>query len=145
MTAVVTIDEVAAAMGRKPEQVEAEAQLLGLTIRPDWANRPALAVDEARALASGQARESPRPPERLGATSAPNARTGGPPVTNPPVMRPGRSGTKLVVGCQPARLPPKPGGLPPRLPRILRKLCRDPDLTAPPPNRWSSSPPRRRA
>jgi hypothetical protein len=56
MTAVVTIDEVAKAMGRKAEQVEAEAQLLGLTIRPDWANRPALSVDEARALASGQAR-----------------------------------------------------------------------------------------
>ena len=56
MTAVVTVAEVAAAMGRKPEQVEAEAQLLGLTIRPDWANRPALSVDEARALASGQAR-----------------------------------------------------------------------------------------
>ena len=56
MTAVVTIGEVAAAMGRKPEQVEAEAQLLGLTIRPDWANRQALSVDEARALASGQAR-----------------------------------------------------------------------------------------
>ena len=43
-------------MGRKPEQVEAEAQLLGLTIRPDWANRPALSVDEARALTSGEAR-----------------------------------------------------------------------------------------
>ena len=43
-------------MGRKTEQVEAEAQLLGLTIRPDWANRPCLTVDEARALASGQAR-----------------------------------------------------------------------------------------
>jgi hypothetical protein len=56
MTAVVTIGEVAAAMGRKPQQVEAEAQLLGLTIRPDWANGPALSVDEARALASGQAR-----------------------------------------------------------------------------------------
>ena len=53
-------------MGRKAEQVEAEAQLLGLTIRPDWANRPALSVDEARALASGQARRRPRPPDRLG-------------------------------------------------------------------------------
>ena len=34
MTAVVTVAEVAAAMGRKPAEVEAEARTLNLTIRP---------------------------------------------------------------------------------------------------------------
>jgi hypothetical protein len=53
---MVTLAEVAAAMGRKPEKVEAEARELGLTVRDDWAGRRALTVDEARALASGAAR-----------------------------------------------------------------------------------------
>ena len=39
--AMVTVAEVATAMGRKPAEVEAEARALNLTIRPDWMNRPA--------------------------------------------------------------------------------------------------------
>ena len=39
--AMVTMAEVATAMGRKPAEVEAEARALNLTIRPDWMNRPA--------------------------------------------------------------------------------------------------------
>ena len=40
---------------------------LNLTIRPDWASRPALSVDEARGLASGEARTAPRARPGLGA------------------------------------------------------------------------------
>jgi hypothetical protein len=53
---MVTLAEVAAATGRKVDQVEREARQVGLTVRPDWAGRAALTVDEAKALASGQAR-----------------------------------------------------------------------------------------
>ena len=54
----VTIAEVAAAMGRKPEQVEAEAAELGMPVKPDWAGRRSLTVDDARGLASGEARRN---------------------------------------------------------------------------------------
>jgi hypothetical protein len=53
---MVAVAEIGAAMGRRPTDVEDEARELGLTIRLDWAGRPALSVDEARALASGAAR-----------------------------------------------------------------------------------------
>jgi len=53
---MVTVAEIAVAMGRKVDQVEREARQLGLTVRPDWAGRAALTVDEANALASGQGR-----------------------------------------------------------------------------------------
>ena len=54
MTAMVTVVEVAA-LG-KPAEVEREARALDLTVRDDWAGRPALTVDEARALVGGDAR-----------------------------------------------------------------------------------------
>jgi hypothetical protein len=53
---IVTVAEVAAATGRKPAEVEVEARALNLGVRADWAGRPALSVDEARALSSGAAR-----------------------------------------------------------------------------------------
>ena len=56
--AMVTVAEVATAMGRKPAEVEAEAKALNLTIRPDWMNRPALSVAEARGLTTGEARRN---------------------------------------------------------------------------------------
>ena len=56
--AMVTVAEVATAMGRKPADVEAEARALNLTIRPDWMNRPALSVAEARGLTTGEARRN---------------------------------------------------------------------------------------
>ena len=54
--ATVTIRELAAALNRKPEQVEAEAAELGMLVKPDWAGRPSLSVADARGLASGEAR-----------------------------------------------------------------------------------------
>ena len=54
----VTLAEVAAAMGRNPEQVEAEAAELGMLVEPDWAGRRSLSVDDARGLASGEARRN---------------------------------------------------------------------------------------
>ena len=40
--ATVTIRELAAALNRKPEQVEAGAAELGMLVKPDWAGRPSL-------------------------------------------------------------------------------------------------------
>jgi hypothetical protein len=54
--AIVSLEEVASAMGRKPAEVEAEALQLGLSIRGDWRDRPALSVAEAKALVSGTRR-----------------------------------------------------------------------------------------
>ena len=54
--ATVTLAEIAAASGRKAADVEREAAELGMHVKPDWAGRPALSVDDARALASGEAR-----------------------------------------------------------------------------------------
>ena len=56
--AMVTVAEVATAMGRKPADVEAEARALNLTVRPDWMNRPALTVADARGLTTGEARRN---------------------------------------------------------------------------------------
>jgi hypothetical protein len=53
---MVTVAEVAAAMGRKPVQVEAEVAELGMLVKPDWAGRRSLSVADARGLASGEAR-----------------------------------------------------------------------------------------
>jgi hypothetical protein len=55
---MVTVAEVAAATGRKPAEVEAEAKELNLTVRPDWMNRPSLTVADARGLATGEARRN---------------------------------------------------------------------------------------
>lgn len=52
----VTVAEIGAALGRKVEQVEREAAELGMLVRPDWAGHPSLTVDDARGLASGEAR-----------------------------------------------------------------------------------------
>jgi hypothetical protein len=54
--ATVTVAEIAAAMGRKPAEVELEAAELGMLLRKDWAERTSLSVDDARGLASGEAR-----------------------------------------------------------------------------------------
>jgi hypothetical protein len=56
--ATVTVAEVAAASGRKAADVEREAGELGLVVKADWSGRPALSVDDARALASGDARRT---------------------------------------------------------------------------------------
>jgi hypothetical protein len=56
--ATVTIRELAAALNRKPEQVEREAAELGMLVRPDWQARPSLTVDEARGLTTGEARRN---------------------------------------------------------------------------------------
>ena len=55
---MVTVAEVAAATGRKPAEVEAEARALNLTVRPDWVNRAALTVADARGLTTGEARRN---------------------------------------------------------------------------------------
>jgi hypothetical protein len=55
---MVTVAEVAAAMGREPAEVEREAAELGMLVKPDWAGRPSLTVDDARGLASGEARSN---------------------------------------------------------------------------------------
>ena len=56
--ATVTIRELAAALNRKPAEVEREAAELGMLVKPDWQGRPALTVDEAKGLASGEARRN---------------------------------------------------------------------------------------
>jgi hypothetical protein len=56
--ATVTIRELAAALNRKPEQVEAEAAELGMLVKPDWAGRPSLSVADARGLTTGEARRN---------------------------------------------------------------------------------------
>lgn len=55
---LVTLAEIAAARGRKAGAVRAECAELGLFVREDWAGRPAITVDEARALVSGSARRA---------------------------------------------------------------------------------------
>ena len=67
--AMVTVAEVATAMGRKPAEVEAEARALNLTVRPDWMNRPALTVADARGLTTGEARRNLEHEPGLGAAS----------------------------------------------------------------------------
>ena len=52
----VTIRELAAARGRKPEQLEAEAAELGLLVKPDRAGRRSLSVADARGLTTGEVR-----------------------------------------------------------------------------------------
>ena len=112
--AMVTMAEVATAMGRKPAEVEAEARALNLTIRPDWMNRPALSVAEARGLTTGEARRnleheaawrqhqvdtkawtegrsqrsSPKPPRRCGRRQAPDRRDLSPRRPGMPPSRP---------------------------------------------------------
>jgi hypothetical protein len=44
----VTVAEIAAAMGRRPAEVEREAAELGMLVKPDWAGRPSLSVADAR-------------------------------------------------------------------------------------------------
>ena len=62
--ATVTIRELAAALNRKPEQVEAEAAELGMLVKPDWAGRPSLSVADASGPTTGEARRNldMRPP-----------------------------------------------------------------------------------
>ena len=52
----VTIRELAAALGRRPGQVEAEAAELGMLVKPDRAGRPSLSVADARGLTTGEVR-----------------------------------------------------------------------------------------
>ncbi len=52
----VTVREPAAAMGGKPEQVEAGAAELGMLVKPDRAGRPSLSVADARGLTTGEVR-----------------------------------------------------------------------------------------
>ena len=54
----VTIRELAAALNRKLEQVEAEAAALGMFVGPDWSGQPSLPVADAKGLASGEARRN---------------------------------------------------------------------------------------
>ena len=54
----VTIRELAAALNRKPEQVETEAAALGMFVGPDWSGQPSLPVADAKGLASGEARRN---------------------------------------------------------------------------------------
>ena len=64
--ATVTIGELAAALNRKPAEVEREAAELGMLVRPDWQGRPSLTVDEADGLTTGEADETSnmKPPGR---------------------------------------------------------------------------------
>ena len=52
----VTVPEIAAAMGRRPADVEREAAELGLLVKPDRAGRPSLSVADARGLTTGEVR-----------------------------------------------------------------------------------------
>ena len=54
--ALVSLDEIATATGRRVPDIEAEALQLGLSIREDWRDRPALSMAEAKALVSGARR-----------------------------------------------------------------------------------------
>jgi hypothetical protein len=51
--AIVSLDEIATATGRRVPDIESEAPQWGLSIREDWRDRPALSVAEAKALVSG--------------------------------------------------------------------------------------------
>lgn len=53
---LVRLGEVAEVSGRRVEEIRAECAELGLFIHEDWAGRPALNEDDARALVSGNAR-----------------------------------------------------------------------------------------
>ncbi|MFC9051813.1 hypothetical protein [Streptomyces anthocyanicus] len=55
---LVTVQEIATATGRKADKVREECTALGVTVRDDWAGRPAVTVDDARGLASGSTRRS---------------------------------------------------------------------------------------
>jgi len=55
---LVTLQEIAAATGRKADKVREECSALGLHVREDWAGRPAVSVDDARGLASGTTRRA---------------------------------------------------------------------------------------
>jgi hypothetical protein len=55
---MVTVAEIAAATGRKADDVEREAADLGMFVKPDWAGRAALPVAEARELVSGDRRRT---------------------------------------------------------------------------------------
>lgn len=46
--ALVSLDEIATATGRRVPDIETEALQLGLSIREDWRDRPALSVAEAK-------------------------------------------------------------------------------------------------
>jgi hypothetical protein len=52
----ITIRELAAAMGCKPDQVKAEAAELGMLVTPDRAGRSSLSVADARGLTTGEVR-----------------------------------------------------------------------------------------
>ncbi len=52
----VTVAEIAAAMGRRPADVELEAAELGMLVKPDRAGRPSLSVADARGLTTGEVR-----------------------------------------------------------------------------------------
>jgi hypothetical protein len=54
--ALVSLDEIATATGRRVPDIGAEALQLGLSIREDWRDRPALSMAEAKALVSGARR-----------------------------------------------------------------------------------------
>jgi hypothetical protein len=56
--AMVSLEEIATATGRRPAEVKAEARALNLTVRPDWMNRPSLTVADARGLTTGEARRN---------------------------------------------------------------------------------------
>ncbi|MFD0458737.1 hypothetical protein ACFQ2H_28615 [Streptomyces violaceoruber] len=55
---LVTLQEIATATGRKADKVREECAALGVTVRDDWAGRPAVSVDDARGLASGSTRRA---------------------------------------------------------------------------------------
>jgi hypothetical protein len=55
---MVTVAEIAAALGTKSAEVEREAAELGMLIKPDWAGRRSLTVADARGLATGEARRN---------------------------------------------------------------------------------------
>ncbi|MBT2423383.1 hypothetical protein J7F01_38610 [Streptomyces sp. ISL-22] len=53
---MVPLSEVAQVTRRKVDEVKAECEALRLYVDTDWAGRPALTADDARALVSGDAR-----------------------------------------------------------------------------------------
>ncbi|MFC8824941.1 hypothetical protein ACFT9I_06230 [Streptomyces sp. NPDC057137] len=53
-----TLQEIAAATGRKADKVRDECVELDLMVREDWAGRPAVSVNDARALVNGSARRA---------------------------------------------------------------------------------------
>jgi hypothetical protein len=51
---MVSLDEIASVLKRKPRDVERDVRALNLFVYKDWAGRPALILDDARGFASGQ-------------------------------------------------------------------------------------------